>query len=291
MNEEYDCKEHHKESSEHPYRDLYIYYFEGRLAPDTKICTHDFIGNWEEDGFSFLFFSTPSRKKVENLLAVQQQLTLLDNYHMTYDDWQGEKPAPFQVSRFLIIPPWDKDKLENRSSLCINSLPILLDAGVVFGTGTHSTTRDCLEAVETAFREKSPESTLDLGTGTGLLALAAGRLGCNRTLAVDINFLAAKTAEKNIRLNHMQDRVMAVQGKAEEFIDWSADLIIANIHYDVMKRLVRSDGFLGKKWFILSGLMRSEAKNVSYLLAQQSLSIIKSWESNGIWHTFFGEIC
>ena len=89
----------------------------------------------------------------------------------------------------------------------------------------------------------------------------------------------------------MQDRVMVVQGKAEEFIDWPADLIIANIHYDVMKRLVRSDGFLGKKWFILSGLMRSEAKNVSYILAQQSLSIIKSWESNGIWHTFFGEIC
>ena len=99
MNEEYDCKEHHKEYSEHPYRDLYIYYFEGRLAPDTKICTHDFIGNWEEDGFSFLFFSAPSQKKVENLLAVQQQLTLLDNYHMTYDDWQGEKLAPFQVSR------------------------------------------------------------------------------------------------------------------------------------------------------------------------------------------------
>ena len=185
----------------------------------------------------------------------------------------------------------DKDKIENCVSGCIQTLPILLDPGVVFGTGTHSTTHDCLEALEIVFREESPMSALDLGTGTGLLALAAARLGCTRTLAVDINFLAAKTAEKNIRLNYMHDRVVVVQGKAETFIDHPAELIIANIHYDVMERLIRSDGFWGKKWFILSGLLRSEAKNVSYLLAQRSSRIIKHWESKGIWLTFFGEIC
>ena len=291
MNEASVYIESHKESLDNPYKDIYIYYIEGRLAPRTKICADDFIGNWEEDGFSFLFFSAPSHKKVEKLLAVQPQLTLLDKYHMTYDDWQGAKLAPFRVGRFLIAPPWDKDKIENCVSGCIQTLPILLDPGVVFGTGTHSTTHDCLEAIEVVFREESPVSTLDLGTGTGLLALAAARLGCTRTLAVDINFLAAKTAEKNIRLNSMQDRVVVVQGKAEEFIDHPAELIIANIHYDVMEHLIRSFGFWGKKWFILSGLLRSEVKNVSYLLAQRSSRIIKRWESNGIWFTLLGEIC
>ncbi len=282
MNDPNYCKEPHEECSSNPYRVLYIYHFEGRLAPSTKICTRDFIGNWEEDSFSFLFFSAPSHNEVENLLAVQPQLTLLDNYRIKYDDWQGTRLDLFRVGRFLIVPPWQK--IRNNENICEETLSILLDPGVVFGTGTHSTTHDCLEALETAFRYGSPDSALDLGTGTGLLAVAAARLGSNR-------ILAAKTAEKNIRFNHMQDRVMVVQGKAEEFIDWPADLVIANIHYDVMERLIYSDGFLGKKWFILSGILRREAKIVSYRLAQRPCRIIKCWKGDGIWNTFFGEIC
>ncbi len=89
---------------------------------------------------------------------------------------------------------------------------------MVFGTGTHATTRDCLEALELAFNSHHIESVLDLGTGTGLLALAAARLGCKYILAVDINLLAARTTQRNIRLNQLDDKILAVQGRAEDFV-------------------------------------------------------------------------
>lgn len=104
-------------------------------------------------------------------------------------------------------------------------------------------------------------------------------------------FLAARTALKNVQLNHLEGKVLIVQGKAEYFIDSPCGLVIANIQYDVMKALVTSQGFLSKKWFILSGLLRSEARYLLSKLSQQSSKILEKWEGEGIWHTFYGEIC
>jgi len=270
------------------YKDLYIYYLKGHLSSDSEIFYKDFIGNWEEDEFSFLFFSRPSKKKVENLLNAQPHLTLLDNYHMTYDDWHGETLAPFSAGRFFITHPWDKR--QDNSNRGPNEFHISLDPGVVFGTGTHATTYNCLEALEMAFSRSKMQSALDLGTGSGVLAIAAARLGCKKILAVDKNLLAARTAENNVQLNNVNESVMVIQGSAEIFIDNSADLVIANIHFDVMKNLLNSKGFLSKKWFILSGLLRSQAEDAACTLKQKGAEIIKKWERDGIWHTFFGKV-
>jgi ribosomal protein L11 methyltransferase len=263
-----------------PYKDLYIYYLQGLLKPDKKIFGKNFIGNWQEDEFSFLFFSKPSRGDVEKMLTSHPELTLVDEFYMTYDQWQGGKITPFEVGRFSIVPSWQKHQLS-----------IILDPGVVFGAGTHTTTQDCLKALELVFSREKIESVLDLGTGTGLLALAASRLGCKNILAVDFNFLAASTALKNVRLNHLQNQIIIVQGRAEDFIDSPSDLVIANIHYDVMKHLITSPGFFNNKWFILSGLLRSQARDLLYELSQNRVRIVKKWERDGIWHTFLGEIC
>jgi len=273
-----------EESTDFPYKNLYIYYLKGCLEPDHHLSGSDFIGNWEEDGFSFLFFSEPSNKKVERILGAQTQLTLLDRYQMTYNEWHGGKVASFQSGSFFISPPWDQSYSRHQG------LHLLLDPGVVFGTGNHTTTRDCLEALEMACRENRIESVLDLGTGTGLLALAAARLGCRSALAVDVNFLAARTALKNIRANRLEDKILIVQGRAEDFIDCRSDLVIANIHYDIMRRLLDSKGFLKKKWFILSGLLRSQARDVVYRLGKYPAHIIKTWDCDGVWHTFFGKM-
>jgi ribosomal protein L11 methyltransferase len=130
---------------------------------------------------------------------------------------------------------------------------------------------------------------LDLGTGTGVLALAAIKLGCRQAVAVDVNFLAARTTLENVRRNDMDRQILAINGQAEDFTGCRADLLVANIHYDVMHRLVRTAGFLEKKWFILSGLMRSEAKRVSDYLANRPVSIVQRWNRDGIWHTFLGK--
>ncbi|OEU64492.1 MAG: hypothetical protein BBJ57_01980 [Desulfobacterales bacterium PC51MH44] len=278
-----------EEYLESPYKDLYIYYLEGQLKPDKKLFDNGFIGNWQEDEFSFLFFSKPSRREVENMLSAQTSLTLIDEFYMTYDQWQGGKSAPFKIGRFCIVPPWQRPS--EKMNAAPEELTIVLDPGVVFGAGTHTTTHDCLEALELVFSRERVESVLDLGTGTGLLALAASCLGCKSALAVDLNFLAANTALKNVRLNHLEDIILVVQGRAEDFIDSSSDLVIANIHYDVMQHLITSQGFLSKKWFILSGLMRGQARDLVYKLSWQPVQILKKWEHDGIWHTFFGKIC
>jgi ribosomal protein L11 methyltransferase len=266
-----------------PCSDLFIYYLEGSLQDDPADQPH-FIGNWQEDGFSFLFFSQPAPDSVQYLIHESPSLRLIDHYRMSYQDWIGDKIEPFCTDRFFISPPWD-----NSPPPAIK-IPIRLDPGVVFGTGTHSTTRDCLEAVERIFDSEQIHTAVDLGTGTGILALAASRMGCMQTLAVDLNRLAVRTAERNIRLNKMADTVLAVQGRADDFVDCPADLLIANIHYDVMKRLVGSEGFLAKKVFVLSGLLRSEAADIEYRLSQLPVHIMKRWVRDGIWHTYWGTV-
>ncbi|RPJ17678.1 MAG: hypothetical protein EHM30_02875 [Desulfobacteraceae bacterium] len=267
-----------------PYRYLYIYYLEGRLNPDHGISGAEFIGNWEEDNFSFLFFKSPSREKIEEILLTHPGLTLIDNFQMTYDEWQGEMPFPLKIGRFVITTPWAlSDNIDN-------GVKIILDPGVVFGTGTHPTTHDCIEALEMAFSIEKIASAADLGTGTGVLAIASGYLGAKKILAADINYLAVSTAKRNFFLNGMEDRILSIQGSAQDYIELQTDLLIANIHYDIMKILIRSEGFLNKKCFVLSGLLKSEAKEIELQLLKLPVKIIRKWYCNGIWHTFLGKI-
>jgi ribosomal protein L11 methyltransferase len=262
-----------------PCSELFIYYLEGSLQEDPSGLKH-FIGNWQEDGYSFLFFTAPALDFVQDLVRTCPGLRFIDHYQMPYNDWVGDKVTPFCTDQFFISPPWDA------STAPSSKLRITLDPGVVFGTGAHPTTRDCIEALELSFQSQPMGSALDLGTGTGILAIAAARLGCPRTLAIDMNRLAAKTAQRNIRLNRLQQSILSVQGSADDFIQMPADLLIANIHYDVMKRLVCSDGFLNKNCFILSGLLRSEAADIENRLTKLPVRILNRWVRDGIWYTY-----
>lgn len=266
-----------------PGSDLYIYYLEGRVPPREMLRDKDFIGNWEEEGFSFLFFKHPAENKVHRIINTYPPLKLLDSYHMTYEQWQGGKIEPVKIGRFLLTPPWIDVASDNKL------IEITLDPGVVFGNGMHPTTRDCLAALDKVCADEPVGTILDLGTGTGVLALAAIKLGCRQAVAVDFNFLAARTALENVRLNHMDSRILVINGQAEHCTDFPADLLVTNIHWDVMRQLVRSEGFFRKKWFVLSGLLRSDAKKLSDYLTNQPVRILKRWDQDGIWHTFLGK--
>ena len=268
-----------------PYQDLYIYYLSGRFRPGKDFKPDHYIGSWEEGDFSFLFFTRPNMALVEATVNRLADLELLDDYHMTYDQWQGGDIVPRRIGQFIVSPPWFPVDSSNADTT------IILDPGVVFGTGAHSTTRDCLEALQLAFEDRTIRTALDLGTGTGLLALAAARLGCPKVLAADLTLLAARTAQRNVNLNQLANRILVAQGDAEKFMDFTCDLVVSNIHYDVMKNLIRATGFLEKKRFILSGLMRSEAAHIESTLADLPVEIIHRWDQDGIWHTFYGATC
>jgi ribosomal protein L11 methyltransferase len=269
-----------------PCTDLFIYYLKGLAKTDDHNFGHAFIGAWLEDDFSFLFFSEFSLPNVNRFISTRPHLTFIDEYQMPYADWQGGILGPGYFGGFYITPPWSAPA----ETLVIEKRPIILDPGVVFGSGSHPTTLSCLEALEFAFRFDSFSSALDLGAGTGLLALAAARLGCPKILAVDLNLLAVRTALNNIRRNRLENSIMAIQGMAQDFVNVDAELVIANIHYDVMKQLIDTEGFLSKKGFILSGLLRSQASDILAELSDKPVRIIKKWELEGIWHTFFGKI-
>ena len=265
---------------------LYIYYVNGRVpGHDERFFGPSFIGNWQEDNSAFLFFTEAADEEISAFLADRPGLGLTDRFEMSYEDWHGGPILPFKSGRFRIMPPWSQVEVE------AGELGILMDPGVVFGAGNHPTTRDCLNALQCLMAQEAPgpmETVLDLGAGTGLLAIAAVRLGARRALAVDNIYLAAATTANNVRSNRLDGRVQAVCGRAEDFIGCPADLVVANIHYDVMRQLVVSPGFKQKKGFVLSGLMRSQARRVKAVLAESGAHIREEWIQDGIWHTICG---
>jgi ribosomal protein L11 methyltransferase len=261
---------------------LTIYYVQGRVDPAVDLQQDAFLGNWEEDGFSFLFFSRPVRASIDRLLERQPHLSLLDEIQMSYDQWQGGQPPPLSIGPFTIVPPWNLDQCPPTSQ------PILVDPGLVFGNGTHPTTVCCLKAIERVYRRHGAPRVLDLGTGTGMLALVAARLGGRKILAADLNGLAAVTAGRNVRLNHLQDRILVVQADARDCLARPSDLLIANIHFDVMADVIGTAAFKKHQHFILSGLLRSQVRTADLMLRKQSCNIIKQWDDKGIWYTLYG---
>jgi ribosomal protein L11 methyltransferase len=263
-----------------PYDDLYIYLMKGLVSREEEArFGKSFLGNWVEEDTCFLFFGEPSEGIVSNLLQKRVDLQLLEKYHFSYEEWQGAFCEPLRIERFLIVPPW-LDAVEG-----LGETKILLDPGLVFGTGLHASTRDSLKALSYVHSRYPVEKVIDLGTGTGVLALASALLGAKQVLAVDLNPLCVKTARKNVQWNRLESRVEVKEGRAEDFAELKADLVLANIHWDVLKMLIAKEGFRRNPWIVLSGLMRSHARDLESDVARYGLRTVKAWEDEATWYT------
>jgi ribosomal protein L11 methyltransferase len=264
----------------YPYHMLHIYVFSGRLSEKEEAGLGDgFLGNWVEGECSFLFFGRPAREEIRRLLAARPDLRLDDEYRFSYDQWQGGRLEPVRIDPFLIVPPWvECDPVEGLTT-------ILLDPGVVFGNCLHPTTRDSLKALAWSRGRRSFRRVLDLGTGTGVLALAAARLGAESVSAVDLNPLCVRTAARNVMLNGLGGIVEVKQGRAEDFAEDPADLVIANIHAEVIRALLGMEAFRGRDRLILSGLMRSQAREIRAELIKAGYAIVREWDDEMTWFT------
>lgn len=267
-----------------PYDNLYIYYFNGIPSLGDEIHTHKtFLGSWEDEDICFLFFSSRSDELIRLIEEDNKDTQLMESYEMTGEQWHGDKIEPYYINDLCIYPPWNQPKGNGPE---IKN--IILDPGVVFGTGRHQTTEDCLYLIHRLFSKEKISSVLDIGTGTGLLSLGAAALGCRQVLACDFNYLAVKTTRNNIRLNGFEDNILAFQAMGEQVMEIPCDLLVANIHYDVMQHMIENPALLEKKWFILSGLLKSETKKVLDSLADQQVHIIERRCPDGIWNTILG---
>ncbi len=263
-----------------PFEDLYVYLLNGTVTPlDEASLGETFIGNWVEESSAFLFFLAPAEKEVAGLLEKRRELRLEDNYHFTYEGWQGGGLDTLKIGPFMVTPPW----LESPSDADL--IKILLDPGVVFGNCLHPTTRTCLEALPLIAHQSPLGRVLDLGTGTGILAIAAALLGADNVLAVDLNPLCVKTADCNIRLNGLESHVRAVHGKAEDFSKEVVDLVVANIHHEVVSDFLRRNGRHKPKTLIISGQMRSQSRDLKMQLKNLGYHTVREWDHDMTWYT------
>ena len=163
---------------------------------------------------------------------------------------------PFRVGkRLLVCPTWEEVEDDGKIAL------LRLDPGMAFGTGTHATTRLCLETLAEAVEKAvSPCRVLDVGTGSGILAMAAALLGARPVLAVDIDEQACEVARNNIALNRLSGAI-EVSATPIEKLDGVFDIVVANILAEELvrlaphlRRLLDTRGVL-----ILSGILPEKA--------------------------------
>lgn len=150
------------------------------------------------------------------------------------EDWENSWKEYFHATkigeRIVIKPSWE-DYTPQEGEVILE-----LDPGMAFGTGTHHTTSMCLRLLEGMVREG--QEIFDIGTGSGVLSIAAAKLGAKKILAVDYDALAVRIAKENIAVNHTEDVIAVRQGDLFKGIEGEADLVIANIIADIIIRLL-----------------------------------------------------
>lgn len=163
---------------------------------------------------------------------------------------------PVKISeKFTIVPTW-----EDYTPVHSDELIIELDPGMAFGTGTHPTTVLCIQALERIV--KKGDAVIDVGTGSGVLSIAAAMLKAKSVLALDLDEVAVQSAKLNLKLNKVHETAHVQQNNLLDGISEEADVIVANILAEVIVRftddvyrLLKQDGY-----FIASGIILQKKK-------------------------------
>ena len=249
----------------------------------------------DEEGFAKM---GEVRIALENLKKTAQACgTLLMTMDSLQDaDWENnwkQYYKPMEIGeRLLVIPQWEQEDPKVRKALEGGRVPLILEPGLTFGTGSHATTRLCLTALEQAVQ--GGEKVLDLGCGSGILSIAALKLGAASALAVDIDDKCLDVAYENAAMNGIgRDTYTVKVGdilsdealRAE--IGGGYDVVLANIVADVIiglgpmvRSLLRENGV-----FLCSGIIDTRAEEVADKLRQAGLEILDTRSSEG-WYAY-----
>ncbi len=230
------------------------------------------------------FDGTPDRERVRAELAEALRIYELPSSsaramnlrEVANEDWLGEWKKnwqPVETGRFIVAPPWSQLPLTN------DRIVIRIEPGMAFGTGTHETTRLCLAAIEKYF---DGGSFLDVGTGTGILAIAAAKLFPEaRINACDTDAAAVGIARENASLNDTGDRIQFDVGSIDETA--SADFVCANLTADVISGLMPSLIGVTCGRLVLSGILNSQVDEVLARLRECGISDPVETMRDGEW--------
>ena len=195
------------------------------------------------------------------------------------EDWASswkEYFHPVKVGERIVIKPSWEEYIPGD-----NDLVIELDPGMAFGTGTHHTTAMCCRVLEEVI--KPGQMVFDIGTGSGILAVAAAKLGAESIQAVDLDAVAVRVAKENVEINRVEKQVKVSQGDLLTGIIGQADVIIANIIADIVIKLLKDipgrlkdDGV-----FIASGIITERLSDVTAALLEHNLLLDRVIEEGG----------
>lgn len=227
------------------------------------------------------------RRQIEEAIWHLRQLYSLPEPRvrvLAEEDWANAWKAhyhPFRVGEHLVIAPsWEPSSPGPGDTL------ILLDPGMAFGTGLHPSTRLCLILLEAHLRPG--DSVLDLGTGSGVLAIAAAKLGAASVLARDIDPIAVEAARENVARNGVNHVVRVEEGSLPEAGGQAKagfDLVLVNILAEVIIRLL-GEGLAEivnpRGRLILSGIIAPKARDIEAVLAARQFTIVER-RAEGDW--------
>ena len=175
-------------------------------------------------------------------------------------NWEEEWKKNFKPikigNRFIISPTWEKYDLSNDEIL------IKMDPGLSFGTGSHETTRMCIQMLE--HYQKQFDQVLDVGTGTGILSIVSAKLGAFKIKAIDLDPKSVEIAKQNIKLNAVSSKIDVIEGNLMTDIHQRYNIIVANLFAELINEMsenvhsfLEDDGV-----FITTGILDTKEKLV-----------------------------
>jgi ribosomal protein L11 methyltransferase len=231
-------------------------------------------GRWD---VSLHFAEPPDQASIRELVSLAASDEVAQA--ITFDtvkakDWVAaslEDLIPVRAGRFIVHGRHDRARVPP------NKLGIEIEAALAFGTGHHGTTRGCLLLLDSVLRSRAPRRVLDLGSGTGVLAIAAAKALRRRTLASDIDPVSVVVAQGNARLNGVGNLVEAIRAtgfSAPQFASRGPfDLVLANILANPLRQMATP---------MAAHLAPSASVILSGLLPHQAQGVIASYRARGL---------
>ena len=193
------------------------------------------------------------------------------------ESWKAHFKPLHATPRIVVRPPWEEYPGKKGEMI------ITIDPGMAFGTGTHPTTRMCLQALEELIPVFAhPPSVLDFGTGSGILAIAAENLGAHRILALDVDPVAIRCARQNAVLNRLRDRIdfriNPTRGVGQRF-----GIVVANL---LPQELCQASSFLARRvaprgFLVVSGILKGQKEEMASTFIERGLTMESSKEKKG----------
>lgn len=210
----------------------------------------------------------------------------VEHEKMYEEDWANtwkQYYKPSKVGEKIVVKPIWEEYEQKEGELVVN-----LDPGMAFGTGTHETTRMCIQALEKYVKEES--TVFDVGCGSGILAIAAAKLGAKLAVGVDLDPVAVESSIENVGYNNLNN-IEILHGNLVEVIDGKADIVVANILAEIIciltddvKRVMKDGGV-----FITSGIIHDRVDMVCEKLQATGFEVIEK-NRDGEWNCIVAKL-